>query len=237
MNTRLNRASRRAALSAAVLLLLATGGCANLSQVPDVEVVKAEPIRWPQPPRAGTVEAVPTGSLFASANYRPGFEDPRARLVGDSLTIQIAERVTASQKSSSTANRASGLEGSVTAFPFLKSTLLDKLSAGAETSNTFKGDGATDTANTFTGAITATVVEVLPNGHLVVVGEKQIGVNQNVDVLRFSGTVDPRTIAPGNTVQSTQIANTRVESRGRGAQFDAQTFGWLSRFFLTLLPF
>lgn len=225
-----------ASLCAAGLLVLGTG-CSTLSQIPDVEVVKAEPIRWPQPPRAGTVEAIPTGSLFASAQYRPAFEDPRARLVGDSLTIQITERVTASQKSSTSANRASGLEGSVTAFPFLKSTLLDKLSAGASTSNTFAGDGATDTANTFTGAITATVVEVLPNGHLVVVGEKQIGVNQNVDVLRFSGTVDPRTIAPGNTVASTQIANTRVESRGRGAQFDAQTFGWLSRFFLTLLPF
>jgi len=217
--------------------LLALGGCSTLSQIPEVEVVRAEPIRWPQPPRAGTAEAIPTGSLFAAAQYRPGFEDPRARMVGDSLTIQIAERVTASQKSSSTANRASGLEGGVTGFPFLKTSLLDKLSAGATTSNTFNGNGATDTANTFTGAITGTVVEVLPNGHLVVVGEKQIGVNQNVDVLRFSGTVDPRTIAPGNTVQSTQIANTRVESRGRGAQFDAQTFGWLSRFFLTLSPF
>jgi len=217
--------------------LLALTGCANLSQIPEVDVVKAEPIRWPQPPRPGTAESVPTGSLFASSQYRPAFEDARARVVGDSLTIQITEKVTASQKSTSTANRATGLDGSVSAFPFLKSTLLDKLSAGATTSNTFKGDGATDTANTFTGAITGTVVEVLPNGHLVVVGEKQIGVNQNVDVLRFSGTVDPRTIAPGNTVLSTQIANTRVESRGRGAQADAQTFGWLSRFFLTLSPF
>jgi flagellar L-ring protein precursor FlgH len=217
--------------------LLALTGCANLSQIPEVDVVKAEPIRWPQPPRPGTAEAVPTGSLFASTQYRPAFEDARARVIGDSLTIQITEKVTASQKSTSTANRATGLDGSVSAFPFLKSTLLDKLSAGATTNNTFKGDGATDTANTFTGAITGTVVEVLPNGHLVVVGEKQIGVNQNVDVLRFSGTVDPRTIAPGNTVLSTQIANTRVESRGRGAQADAQTFGWLSRFFLTLSPF
>ena len=85
-------------------------------------------------------------------------------------------------------------------------------------------------------AITATVVEVLPNGHLQVVGEKQVGVNQNVDVLKFTGTVDPRTIAPGNMVASTQVANVRVLSRGRGAQDDAQTFGWLSRFFLTLSP-
>jgi hypothetical protein len=56
---------------------------------------------------------------------------------------------------------------------------------------------------------------VLPNGHLVVAGEKQIGVNQNVDVLRFSGTIDPRMLQPGSIINSTQVANVRVESRGR----------------------
>ena len=110
------------------------------------------------------------------------------------------------------------------------------MGAGASTNNTFAGDGSTDTANTFTGAITATVVEVLPNGHLVVVGEKQIGVNQNVDVLRFSGTVDPRQIRPGNVVTSTQVANARIESKNRGAQGEVQAIGWLARFFLSVLP-
>ena len=94
-----------------------------------------------------------------------------------------------------------------------------------------------ESANTFSGSITATVLEVLPNGHLVVAGEKQIGVNQNVDVLRFSGTVDPRHIQPGNVVASTQVANARIQSRNRGAQGEVQAIGWLSRFFLSLSPF
>ena len=80
------------------------------------------------------------------------------------------------------------------------------------------------------------VTDVLPNGHLLVSGEKQIGVNSNVDVLRFSGQVDPQQILPGNTIRSVQIANVRVEHRGRGQQADAQTIGWLSRFFLNILP-
>jgi flagellar L-ring protein precursor FlgH len=67
-------------------------------------------------------------------------------------------------------------------------------------------------------------------------GEKQIGVNQNVDTLQFTGQVDPQTIAPGNTVQSTQVANVRVQQSGRGAQADAQGMGWLARFFLNLAP-
>ena len=87
------------------------------------------------------------------------------------------------------------------------------------------------------GSITATVQEVLPNGHLVVVGEKQTGVNANVDVLRFSGTIDPRHIRPGNVVASTQVANARIESRNRGAQGEAMSIGWLARFFLSVIPF
>ena len=78
---------------------------------------------------------------------------------------------------------------------------------------------------------------MLPNGHMVVTGEKQIGVNQNVDVLRFSGTVDPRLLQPGSIIASTQVANVRVASRGRGAQDDAQTVGWISRFLLSFNPF
>jgi flagellar L-ring protein FlgH len=114
---------------------------------------------------------------------------------------------------------------------------LAKLDIGASTNNNFSGKGGTESANTFSGSITATVMEVLPNGHMVVVGEKQIGVNQNVDVLRFSGTVDPRLVQPGSIISSTQVADVRVESRGRGAQGEAQTVGWLSRFFLSFSPF
>jgi flagellar L-ring protein FlgH len=108
---------------------------------------------------------------------------------------------------------------------------------GSKSANSFEGRGGTESANRFEGSITATVVEVLPNGHLVVAGEKQIGVNQNVDVLRFSGTVDPRQIQAGNVVPSTRVANARIESRGRGAQGEALSIGWLGRFFLSVMPF
>ena len=72
--------------------------------------------------------------------------------------------------------------------------------------------------------------------HAIEKAGAQIGVNANVDVLRFSGQVDPRAIAPGNSVPSTAIANVRIEQRGRGQQAEAQSMGWLSRFFLSLWP-
>jgi flagellar L-ring protein precursor FlgH len=177
------------------------------------------------------------GSLFQTVNYRPAFEDRRARLVGDTITIQIVENVTASQKSTSTVNRNTSVDSAITALPLQTLSGLSKFDLGATTNNNFSGKGGTESANTFAGSITATVVEVLSNGHLVVTGEKQIGVNQNVDVLRFSGTVDPHLVQPGSIISSTQVANVRVESRGRGAQNEAQTVGWLSRFFLSFQPF
>ena len=71
---------------------------------------------------------------------------------------------------------------------------------------------------------------------MLIAGEKQIGVNNNVDVLRFTGQVDPRAIQSGNYVPSAQIANVRLEHRGRGQQAEAQAMGWLGRVFLSLLP-
>lgn len=227
----------RTVLSSAVLLSfsLSLGACSTLRNSPQVDVAPVQSLRYAAAPAAA---AAPTGSLFSAVAYRPAFEDPRARLPGDTLTIQIVENVSASQKSSSTINRTGEASSSVTALPFLKSTsLAPRLDATAESSNNFSGKGGTESSNKFEGSITATVMEVLPNGHLLVAGEKQIGVNENVDVLRFSGTVDPRNIRPGNTLASTQVANARIESKNRGAQGEVQSIGWLARFFLSVMPF
>jgi flagellar L-ring protein precursor FlgH len=215
--------------------VLALSACQQLPQ--KVVVDFAEP-KINQPTATVNQAIRPAnGSLFQTASYRPSFEDRRARVVGDTVTIQIVENVTASQKSTSTANRTTSIGSDISALPLLAAGDLAKLGIGASSKNDFSGKGGTESANTFAGSITATVIEVLPNGHLVVAGEKQIGVNQNVDVLRFSGTVDPRLVQPGSVVSSTQVANVRVESRGRGAQGEAQTVGWISRFFLSFQPF
>jgi len=157
-------------------------------------------------------------------------------MVGDTITVSIVEAVSASQESKSKIDKTGTVSGSVTALPFVSPTLLNRASADGTSANNFEGKGKTENTNTYNGTITATVTGVLPNGHLLISGEKQIGVNDNVDVLRFSGQVDPRTIQQGNIVQSGQIANVRLENRGRGAQADSQLIGWLARFFLSVLP-
>lgn len=223
----------RAAFSKAATLVAAAAlsACAQ-TYTPKVDVVQPSSAR----PVVVAPPLVANGSIYQNAAYRPLFEDYRARQVGDTVTVTITEKVSATQKSTSSINKSGTVDTSVGAFPFLKDNTLSKLTANASTKNDFSGKGSTENTNDFSGNITATVIEVLSNGHLIISGEKQIGVNQNVDVLRFSGQIDPRAIQPGNTVASTQIANVRLEHRGRGAQADAQEIGWVGRFFLSVLP-
>ena len=223
---------------AIAVLVVSCSACQYLPQAPKVDLVEAAA---PRPvaayPAAQVVARPATGGLFQTASYRPAFEDRRARLLGDTVTIAIVENISATQKSTSTIGRTGSTSAGITALPFMNAGVLAKLGVGANSANAFEGKGGTESSNTFSGSITATVIEVLPNGHLVVSGEKQVGVNQNVDVLRFSGTVNPRDLMPGSIISSNQVANARIQSRGRGAQDEAQTIGWLSRFFLNVMPF
>ncbi len=219
------------------LLTLLLTGCQQLARVPAVDLVlpnaavplaAAHPLPEPAP--------LTPGAIFQADRYRPLFENHRARLVGDTVTVNISEKVSAVQKSTSTVDRAGTVNASVSALPFLNKSMLARAGATGSNANTFSGKGTTENSNDFSGTITATVVQVLANGHLIVAAEKQIGVNANVDVLRFSGQVDPRAITPGNQVQSTQIANVRIEQRGQGQQAEAQSMGWLARFFMSVMP-
>lgn len=228
--------SLRTSVWAGAVLVLS--GCA-FNDPPPVEMgLPTQPL----PPVAIAAPVQPTattGSLYQANRYRPPFESRKARLVGDIVTIAITEKVTASQKQSSTVNRNGELGAGINRIPFIKkeASILEKLQLGVDSDSKFSGAGGTESANTFTGSITTTVIDVLPNGHLIVAGEKQIGVNHNVDVLRFTGTVDPYMLQPNSVILSTQVANVRVESRSRGQQGSAQSIGWLSSFFLNFTPF
>jgi flagellar L-ring protein precursor FlgH len=218
-------------LGAAALVLSA--GCSTV--FPRVEVADTRPPVPAPSPLAAPVAV--SGGIFQAAAYRPMFEDHRARLVGDTLNVRIVEKVTATASSTSSVDKAGSLELGVSALPGINPRAFVRGTASGSSASAFEGKGATESSNDFSGTITVVVRGVLPNGHLLIAGEKQIGVNENVDVLRFSGQVDPRAIQAGNTVQSAQIANVRLEQRGRGQQSEAQRIGWLSRVFLSLAPF
>ena len=229
------RCLRTVATAGMALLLLAA--CATTPPASVHQPMSARPAPPPQAaqPNGAIYQARSTGQTGYS--HRPLFEDRRARAVGDVLTININETTAASKKSGSTAARSGSNDMSVTGLAGLPGKGLLGSNLAASSASAFEGKGDSASNNAFTGIITVTVIEVLPNGNLLVSGEKQIGINQGSEFVRFSGVVNPATVSPANAVSSTQVADARLEYRGNGYIDEAQTMGWLARFFLTFLAF
>ncbi|MFP1527874.1 flagellar basal body L-ring protein FlgH [Escherichia coli] len=185
----------------------------------------------------------PTVLFFQSAQpinygYQPLFEDRRPRNIGDTLTIVLQENVSAAKAPlrmpavtvklilALILCRAICRGCLVTLVPMSKPPVVTRSTERA----------GPIPSNTFSGTLTVTVDQVLVNGDLHVVGEKQIAINQGTEFIRFSGVVNPRTISGSNTVPSTQVADARIEYVGNGYINEAQNMGWLQRFFLNLSP-
>ncbi len=222
---------------AALAVITVLSGCAQIMQKPLVEgPTSAAPLQM--------TSAISSGSLFQTGQamnygYQPMFEDRRPRNVGDTLTILLQENVSASKSSSSSANRNGSAGMGLAALPSsVGGWLADgRADFDATGKSDFSGKGGAAARNTFTGTITVTVNQLLPNGNLQVVGEKQIAINQGTEFIRFSGVVNPRTISGNNTVPSTQVSDARIEYVGNGYINEAQNMGWLQRLFLNLSPF
>jgi len=179
--------------------------------------------------------APPTsGAIFQSAVYRPLLEDRRARLVGDTITIVINENTSAAKSAASSASKTGTVNSPA---PTIFGTSIKELSASGSSSASFGDKGATTSSNTFTGTIGVTVIEVLPNGNLVVSGEKQVALDKGVEYVRFSGTVSPDNIQTGNTVSSLLVADAKVEYRTNTRVDMADFMSSLGRFFFSVSPF
>ncbi|OTQ58755.1 flagellar basal body L-ring protein FlgH [Gilliamella sp. A7] len=220
-----------------ILITLSLVGC---SQLPKKALVEGDTSIVPKMPEiVNSSGSIYQASQPSSFGYQPMFEDRRPRNIGDVLTIVLQENVSASKSSSINAGRNGGVNLGVKTVPHFLDGLVGrgKVDTDISGSNDFKGSGGANAKNTFNGTITVTVQDVMINGNLKVIGEKQIAINQGTEFIRFSGVVNPRTISGSNTVISTQVADARIEYVGNGYIDEAQTMGWLQRLFFNLSPF
>lgn len=216
--------------SAAVCGVLASlAGCAT---APD-SIVQAPTTMKPQP-RVASAPA--NGAIFQAASYRPMFEDRRARLIGDILTITINEKTTAAKQGAGSGSKSGSAAFSIPKlFGAPLSTTRDA-SLAASTAVKYEDKGAASSSNNFNGTIGVTVIDVLPNGNLLVSGEKQVALDKGAEYIRFSGVVNPDTIVAGNVVSSTQVADARIEYRTNTRLDMADIMSQAARFFLSVLP-
>ena len=181
------------------------------------------------------------GPQVSMVSHRPLFEDRRARNVGDTLTVILNETTSAAKNSSMSAERKGSVTSSFTPGTAGRpNNLYDGIkefgnfSGSGEIKN--EGAGGSAANNTFAGTITVTVIEILSNGNLVVAGEKQVAISNEEEIIRFGGIVNPNNLV-FNRISSQEVADARIEYRGRGATDDTQGTGWFTRLLLKIAPF
>jgi len=177
------------------------------------------------------------GSMWGSARGANMCADVKARNVGDIVTINVVESATASNNAATKTARTSGLEASW-------SGVLQKLSgdwvggevkAGFE--NNFDGKGDTTRSSQLSAYITAQVIQVLPNGYLVIQGNRQVRVNNENQIINVQGVIRTEDINASNIILSTYISDAKIELIGQGAVSDKQRPGWLARILDWVWPF
>lgn len=227
-------------------LAAALGGCAELPSANKQSLLGSETTIRPQ---AQEVIFTSRGSLVPASQvnptpYRGLFEDRRAVRVGDTLTVLLNETTRASKDGGTMASRNSGNSATVglnvnrnqTGTPTSASNNR-QLAVGVNSNGTtnFDSKGGSSASNQFSGTITVTVLEVLPNGNLNVGGEKRLAVGNEEEVIRFGGIVSPLNLQ-GNTILSSQVADARIEYRGAGITDEIKNPGWLTKLFVRYSP-
>jgi flagellar L-ring protein precursor FlgH len=185
------------------------------------------------------------GSLWMAGGSMNGlFINPKARHVGDILTIKVVESSSATNQAVTTTDRKSGLSAGITGFfnaekrypadqPFFNP--FSKVSGGFESE--FEGAGTTQRSGDLTAFITARVIQVLPNGNLKVQGSREVTVNKEKQLITLVGVVRSRDISSENMILSTYISDAQIIYDGVGIVNDRQEPGWLTALLLKVWPF
>jgi flagellar L-ring protein precursor FlgH len=213
----------------AIACLFATPSHARSRKLPaDVEFAPMMP--------AAPVAMPADGAIFHAVNgYAPLTSGARAATVGDTLTIALVERMQAVKTNSASTDRTGSIGITPPTTGPLNFFKPSDVSTGAN--GTFNGKGQATQSNALNGEVTVTVAQVLPNGNLLVRGQKLVTLNRGDEHIRISGIVRPADILPDNRVLSTRVADARIAYSGSGEIARASRQGWLGRFFSRVAPF
>lgn len=215
--------------SASIVVALVLQACAHAPDAADTESrseFRSASMAYASPPAA-------PGTIYNGAGSFDLFMDLRARAVGDILTILLVERTDASKESSTSTARGSSVDTGLPTFAGrpITSNGTPILNNELSSDTTFDGQADSSQSNRLDGSITVTVAERLPNGNLLVRGEKLITINQGEEFIRLEGIIRPVDIGPANTVESTKVADAAITYSGRGNLQATNRPGWLTRFF------
>lgn len=210
----------------AIVSLLVLSGClhTSLENPPTPEYVPVSSTA------TKSVERVPTGSIYQVGLSNELFRDLKAYRVGDVLTVVLSEDTSAEMRSTTTTKKDDNASLGLTNLLGKTFNSLDSpLSVQSDNTRSFSGTGNSSQSNSLDGQITVTVHDVLPNGNLLIRGEKRVTINRGIEFLQLSGIVRPEDVNARNQVSSVRIADTQITYSSRGIVGDTNTAGWASR--------
>ena len=213
------------------LLIAQLSACSNT-----VELSKAlpnDPDFAPILPDVEEAAIIPTGSLFKENYVNNIYSDSKAHRTGDIISVILSESTQANKnaktelkkESNTVLDAVGGLGGTPVTING------QTLQFGINQNSKFKGDSKADQGNSLSGDISVHVLKVLPNGNLMIRGEKWITLNNGDEYIRLTGVIRPKDINSNNTIVSTKIANARIQYAGTGSFADSNEQGWLTKFF------
>jgi flagellar L-ring protein FlgH len=178
------------------------------------------------------------GSLFMPQGRLVDFgRDADARQVGDLVTIIVNDTASALASGASTTSRKSSVSSNITSLYGATTSKLANL-LGTAGDQELAGTGQTTRNMTISTTISARVIQVTPNGSLLVEGTKNIGVNSEKQTITLEGLIRPVDLTQANTIFSNQVANLSLQVNGKGVVGDAvRRPHFLYRVLLGLLPF
>lgn len=232
----------------ALFVMLTVSACAGMprqekASAPLIQDLSAAPVHARiQEQQDPTSEA----SLWTANGHRGLFQDLRASKVGDLVTVNIVETSKANKKADTKSSRQSSIDAGITNMMGYE-TKLKKFGIkpafsntnmfNADMQNSFNGSGETSRDESMTASITARVIDVMPDGNLLIRGTREVRVNNETQFITLSGLIRPSDISPDNTVLSSYIADAKIAYTGRGPVSDKQRPGWLMRAVDFIWPF
>lgn len=166
------------------------------------------------------------------------FTSPRARQVGDIVTVNIQIDDKAEFENASDRSRKSSVNAGLDyAFKFKGWNADGTADVGLKSDSSSNGQGTIDRSEKLRLSVAAVVTEVLPNGNVLISGSQEVRVNYEVRVLNIAGIVRPRDISPKNTISYDKIAEARVSYGGRGRLMEVQQPAYGQQIFDAITPF
>lgn len=187
-----------------------------------------------RPVRSNQVETVklPTGSLFDQSRALGLYQPGSYYKIGDMVLVQVEEKTTADKSLRFNTDKKGSFDlqpVTLNAGPIVVGG--SDLSAEYEQSKDFNSSAKTKQNNSLRGDITVYVLDIMPNGNLIVAGEKWITLNTGEEFIRFSGEIRVSDIDINNTISSVKVGNAHIEYSGVGDLHENQEASLLSKLF------